>query len=65
MDIGRRYHRLADADRIGQRTARDLRRVEIGRRVDIRRLQIIDQFVMVDEGIDGSSLFETTALTSA
>ena len=52
VDVRRGHDRLAHADRVGQRAARDLRGVRIGRRVDVRRLQIVDQLVMLDEGVD-------------
>ena len=52
MDIGRGNHRLADADRIGGRARGDLRRVQIGRGIDIGRLEIVDQFGMLDEAVD-------------
>ena len=52
VDVGRRNDRLADADGVGQRPARDLRGVEIGRRVDVGGLQIVEQFVMLDEAVD-------------
>ncbi len=52
MDIAGGHHWLAHADGIGQRARRDLRGVAIGGRVDVRRLQAIEQFVLFGEPVD-------------
>ncbi|MDQ1158317.1 hypothetical protein QE385_002644 [Sphingomonas sp. SORGH_AS 950] len=61
MDIGGGDHRLADADRIGQRPARDLGGVGIGGGVDIGGLEIFDQVVMVDKRIDEGDIVRHAA----
>ena len=62
MYVRRRDHRLAHADRVAERTARDLRRVEIRRRIDVRRLQIVDQRVMFEECVDEHDVVRDPAL---
>ena len=52
MDIRRRDDRLADAHCVGQGPRGDLRRIEIRRRVDVCRLQIVDELVMLEKRID-------------
>ncbi len=48
----RRDDRLSDGDRIAQRARRYLRHVEVGRYIDIARLEHVEQFFLLDEGID-------------
>ncbi len=62
MNIGGGDHRLADADRIGQRARSDLRRIDIGRGVDIGCLEIGDQFVMFEKRIDELDMVGDAAL---
>ena len=52
VDIGRRDHRLAERHRVGQRARGDLRRIEIGRDVDVGRLEIVEQLLELDEAVD-------------
>ena len=52
VDIGGGDHRLAHRDGIGQRARRDLRRIDIGRDVEVGGLEIIEQVVFLDKGVD-------------
>ena len=62
VDVGRRDHRLADADRVGQRARRDLRRVEIWSGVDVGRLEIIDKRLVIDQLVDEPDVLRDTLL---
>ena len=51
VPIRRRNHGLARAQGIGQRAGGDLRRVEIGRDVNVRRADELDEFLQTDKAV--------------
>ena len=52
MPVRRGDDVAAERERVAERAGRDLRRVEIRRDVDVARLQVIEQFLIVDEPVD-------------
>ena len=52
MPIGRRYHRPAEPETIGQRSRGHLRLVEIGRDIDVAHRDVVEQRRSVDEPVE-------------
>ncbi len=52
MPVRRGDDVAAERERVAERAGRDLRRVEVRRDVDVARLQVIEQFLIVDEPVD-------------
>ena len=62
VQVRRRDHRLARAQRVGQRAARDLVRVEVGRHVDVGGEQVLDDVLLVEVLVDEEHLVAETEL---
>ncbi len=56
MDVGSGDDGLSDRDGIAERARSHLRHVEIGRDIDVARLEHVEQFFLLDEGIDEADI---------
>ena len=56
MDIRRRDDRLSDRHRIAQRARGHLGHVEVGRDIDVGRLEHVEQLFLLDKAVDEADM---------